>query len=201
MPNRTDATNLTDLLKPAAAGDSDAFEEIFRVTSQRMTHLTSMMLANYPQLRRWEQTDDVLQNATIRLYKSLAEVGPENSKQFFGLAALQIRRTLIDMARHYSGQRGLAAHYNSDGGSALARATGETCRPDTLEQWAHFHECVAELPDAEQEAFSLAWYAGLSQREIADAIGISIPTVQRRIYRARHLLARQLRIHTSDSSG
>ena len=53
-----------------------------------------------------EQTDDVLQNAVVRLLRALEEVRPPSVRAFFGLAATQMRRELLDLARRYQGRGG-----------------------------------------------------------------------------------------------
>src|SRR5262245_35464825 len=64
------------------------------------------MLKGYPNVRRWEQTDDVLQNAVIRLHRALQQLTVQTPLDFFRLAALNIRRELLDLARHYYGPQG-----------------------------------------------------------------------------------------------
>ena len=56
--------------------------EVIGRSCERLRQLAHRMLKNYPRLRRWEQTDDVLQNAMIRLHRSLAEVKPESVAQY-----------------------------------------------------------------------------------------------------------------------
>ena len=108
------------------------------------------MLRGFPHLRRWEQTDDVFQSAMMRLYWSLSEVQPESVRQFFGLAATQIRRTLIDLVRHHFGPLGQAAKHETNAGrdehgSDPPQAFAQDERPETLEAWASFHEAVDAL--------------------------------------------------------
>jgi RNA polymerase sigma-70 factor (ECF subfamily) len=64
-------------------------------------------------LRRWLESGDVFQNAVIRLQRALEGVTPESVEHFFRLAAVQIRRELRDLGRHYFGREGLGANYES----------------------------------------------------------------------------------------
>ena len=64
-------------------------------------------------MHRWEQTDDVVQNALVRLRRALETTSPESVRSFVNLAAVQIRRELIDLARHYHGPNGMGAHHES----------------------------------------------------------------------------------------
>lgn len=102
-----DSANLQRLLEQLHKSDEAAVrrarDEIIRHACDRLEKLTRRMLRHYPRLRRWEQTADVFQNALIRLHRSLETVEPESVAQFYGLAATQIRRELIDLARHHFG--------------------------------------------------------------------------------------------------
>src|SRR5262245_18197703 len=103
------------LLLRAVGGDHKAFSQLISRVAYRLQRLTRRMLRGYPNLQRWEQTDDVYQNAVWRLYRSLQESKPESVQHFWNLAALQIRRSLIDLARRHFGPEGEAAHHHSDG--------------------------------------------------------------------------------------
>jgi RNA polymerase sigma factor (sigma-70 family) len=178
-------TELRDLLGRAAA-DRTARDELLRRTAGNLERLTRKMLHGYPTVRRWEETADVVQQATLRLLRALEQVTPENPRQFFGLAAELIRRTLIDLARHYYGPQGLGANYKSRAGSPPDAANPD---PDGLTDWQAFHEGVASLPEADREAFDLLYYQGLSQAEAAELLGLTVAAVQQRWQRAR------LRLH------
>ena len=193
-------SQLQTLLDRASNGDEGAYGELIASAADRLLRLTRKMLRNYPHLRRWEQTDDVFQRAALRLYRSLGEVQPASPREFFGLAATQIRRTLIDLARQHFGPHGQAAHHHSDAGVGTGDGQNERVNnaaapdgcPESLEDWADFHIAVDSLPEDEREAFSLVWYSGVTQRDAGELLGISERTVLRRLHQARMLLARKL---------
>src|SRR5437879_3905883 len=85
------------------AGDGKARDDLLKSSCERLETLTRKMLKGYQGVRRWEQTGDVYQNAMLRLWKSLDQVAPPTALGFFKLAATQIRRELIDLARHHYG--------------------------------------------------------------------------------------------------
>lgn len=70
-------------------------------------------------LRRWEQSDDVLQEALLRLHRALADLKPTTAAEFFALASLQIRRVPIDLSRKHYGALGKGRRHASDGGNAV----------------------------------------------------------------------------------
>ncbi len=198
-------TQLQALLDLAAEGDDRAYGELIARASDRLLKLTSRMLRNYPHLRRWEQTDDVFQNAALRLYRSLQNLQPDSMRGFLGLATLEIRRELIDLIRHHFGPHGAAGKHHSDGGSSndggvIQNTPAASGEPDSLEAWSQFHETVDKLPDDEREGFQLVWYGGLQQQEIAALLSVSVPTVQRRLYRARRIIGAETQRPPSQES-
>jgi RNA polymerase sigma-70 factor (ECF subfamily) len=167
------------------AGEAAAVDELFRHVSGRLERLTRKMLRGFPGVHRWAQTDDVLQNASLRLLRALQEVRPGTVREFFALSAQQIRRELIDLARHYFGPQGLGARHASKDGAGRSPAPGvepidPSADPARLIDWQEFHELIQQLPDEEREVVDLLFYQELPQAEAAALLGVSIRTVQRR---------------------
>lgn len=172
--------------------------EIIRLAGGRLELLTRKMLRRNTRLHRWEETGDVLQNALVRLHRALETVKPESVAQLFGLAATQIRRELVDMARRHFGPMGDAAHHHTDGKAAVDRdgaqrefgdSRGE---PSTLAEWTDFHEKAGRLPNTEREVFDLLWYQGLNQEEAGALLGVTSRTVKSRWRSAKILLKQML---------
>jgi RNA polymerase sigma-70 factor (ECF subfamily) len=183
------------------AGDEDARDQLIRHACARLRRLARKMLRDYPDVRRWEQTDDVLQNALIRLYRYLLRVQPESVRHFVALAARVIRSELIDMARHYYGPQGPGARHHSDpeflAHPPAAPPGGEEAAPGggtlTLGEWGAFHEAVERLPEEERELVNCLFYQQFDQRQTAEILDVSVSTVKRRWRSARTLLRRALR--------
>lgn len=183
------------LIEQAHGDDPAAFDALIFHVSGRLCAITHRMLADYPGVRRWEATDDVLQEVLVRLNRSLRQVKPQNPGSFFGLAITLVRRTLIDLSRHYFGIHGMGTHHKSDvvlanDGCQETLNHLQFLEPITdLDEWTAFHEAIERLPEPERETFSLKWYGGLTQRQIGELLEISERTVIRRIIRARTLLS------------
>jgi RNA polymerase sigma-70 factor (ECF subfamily) len=181
-------------------GDGSAREPLIAAASDRLTRLARKMLKGYPGVRRWEETGDVLQNALVRLDRALRSTTPPTPADFFRLAATQIRRELIDMARRYSGPAGLGANYRSHAGAGEGTGTvgpgGEspdlTHEPGRLAVWSEFHARIEALPGEDRELFDLLWYQGLTQSGAADVLCVSERTVNKRWVAARMRLAMDL---------
>jgi RNA polymerase sigma factor (sigma-70 family) len=198
MANTSESAAIEGWVHQLQAGDDQARKELLNCACERLTRLTRKMLKSFGRLKRWEQTDDVVQNALLRLYRSLADVRPGSAVEFYRLAALNIRRELLDLAKHYYGPRGLGANYASaDQGADQSQAGPAADQPAAdddpgqLEAWAAFHEQVERLPAEEKEVFDLLWYQELPQAEAAALLKVSERTVKRRWASAR------LRLHQS----
>jgi RNA polymerase sigma-70 factor (ECF subfamily) len=186
-----------DLLR---SGDDRGRRELINYACERLRKLTHRMLQGFRLVRRWEQTDDVLQNALLRLYRALADVHPQSLRHFYNLATLQIRRELLDLAKHHGGLEGQGAKHHTDGGGKAADDSGGPLaqQPDTagepasLWEWTTFHQQVGALPDEEREVFNLRWYEGLSHEEAAAVLGVNVRTVKRRWRNAQILLYQAL---------
>jgi RNA polymerase sigma-70 factor (ECF subfamily) len=175
------------------AGDVAARDELIGHACERLRRLTRKMLQDFRRVKRWEDTDDVLHNALMRLLRALEVVPVGSGLAFFRLAAQQIRRELLDLSRHYYGPQGAGARQarparpdDSDGTAAPAyEPPASTHEPSKLAGWTDFHRRVEQLPDGERAVFDLLWYQGLSQTEAAAMLQISKATVKRRWLAAR----------------
>ncbi len=189
MPDSAGETaRLLDLLR---LGDSQARDRLIDHACERLRRLTRQMLHGFPGVQRWEQTDDVLQNALIRLCRALATVTPESPCHFYRLAALQVRRELIQLAHHHLGPQGHGAKHHTDRYPAESREGPIAAQPDqggepsSVEEWSDFHQAVESLPDEEREVIDLLWYEGLTQEEAKNVLGVSLRTIRRRWQSAR----------------
>lgn len=188
-------SRISAALERLAAGDVSAREEVIAWASERMREIAHRMLRTFPTVSRWEETDDVAQNAALRLDRALRQISPANSKALFGLAGLQVQRELLDLAKKFRGPESDAANHETN----YRRRNGEL-RPklddavqrvepaDNLEWWARLHTAAGQLPEEEREVFHLRWYMGLKQEEIAEVTGWSVRTVKRRWEAAKQAL-------------
>jgi RNA polymerase sigma factor (sigma-70 family) len=176
-----------------AQGDESARGDLLECACGRLRNLARKMLRNYPGVHRWEETDDVLQNAVVRLHRALQQVPVRTTRDFFAIAALNIRRELLDLAKHYYGPLGLGARHRSQAGDANSASPtlegpapgGLSTEPGRLAAWTEFHAQVEALPAEEKEVFDLLWYQEMSQADAAALLNVSERTIKRRWQAAR----------------
>ena len=99
----------------------------------------------------------------------------------FSLATLQIRRELLDLARHYFGPQGTGANHASHGRDSeagpLDRADS-AAEPSKQAEWCEFHRIIDTLPQEERDVVGLLYYHGMAQAEAAEILGVTVRTVQ-----------------------
>lgn len=169
------------------AGDRATRERIVELMAGRMRSMAHRMLRSFKAVRRWDDTDDVVQNASLRFLRALDETVPESPKHLVNLAALQIRRELVDLVRKHRGPESYASNHDSNSaivdGEVVMRvalaADPYTADPE-IDRWTAFHDLAERLPAEEREVFELAWYVGADQAEVAAHLGCSVRTVKRR---------------------
>jgi hypothetical protein len=117
-------TTLRDLIARFQAGEISALDALIRRTQERLEQFVRRMLGGFPGVRAREQVEDVLQNTLIRLTRALRQEVPPSVADFFGLAALHLRRELLDLARSHA--RRPTAPWRR------IRPTGTTTRPNWI---------------------------------------------------------------------
>ena len=98
-----------------------------------------------------------------------------------------MRWQLNDLARRLDQQPAPAALPEA-GVAAPPSSTGSGLTPDGRRMLG----AIEGLPEAEREVFDLVGIQALTHAEAAEVVGVSEKTVQRRLNRARLLLAEQL---------
>jgi len=183
---------LAECLQRLGRGDLSARDRIIEICSDRLRGLAHRMLGRYPGVRRWEDTDDVFQNAAMRLHRALGAMQFDTPRSVMALAATQLHRELIDLARRHAGPSSYAANHatNVMPGSAVDDGgdhhIDQSPVDDTnLDRWTLFHEAIANLPEDEREVFHLVWYVGVDQKTIATLLECSERTVKYRWRAAR----------------
>jgi RNA polymerase sigma-70 factor (ECF subfamily) len=176
-----DTVELHAYVERLQAGDPGAADAFLRRICGRMERLARSMLRGFPSVRRWADTNDVLQGALMRLLHTLQTTRPEGTRHFANLAALHIRRELLDLARHFRNRLdrpGAAASEDGDGATEPPDPSGALA--DDLDLWSAFHEQVDRLPVEEREVVGLTFYHGWTQAQIAELFQVDERTIRRR---------------------
>lgn len=161
---------------------------------ERLQKHAHWVLANRPDIRRWEEPGDLLNNAVARLMRALPKVKLESAEHLFNLGRLEIDRELTDMARKHYGPEGIGRNHHTDPPSLdsdavpLYEAAQDTLDPAKLADWTEFQKQVESLPEKEREVFKLWFHEKMSLVAIGKSLGVCTETAERRCHSACSLL-------------
>ena len=171
-----------DLLARIARGDRDAFEQLFR------DHYAALVRFGEGLLRSREVAEDVVQEVLLNLWRQRETVRVDDSVRAYLYRA--VRNRSLNQIRNERVRREavpvLALALESRESEAGDAALLET------ELEAAVRAAVAELPPRCREVFELSRVRGLKYAEIAEALGISIKTVETQMGRALKALRDKL---------
>jgi RNA polymerase sigma factor (sigma-70 family) len=186
-------TAVVQRLLDALAGDTPPepiVHELLERAVRRLELLSGALLRrSYPRLTQPPlnvSTEELLGGVVAGLLSAMQKVRPRTAREFFGLAAHHMRWQLNDLARRLDKQPALAALQEE--GVAAPPTSGSALTPDARRML----DAIDQLPEDEREAFNLVRIQGLTFPEAAGVVGVSTKTLQRRLNRARVLLAEQL---------
>jgi RNA polymerase sigma-70 factor, ECF subfamily len=164
-PGKSDA----DLVHEALAGDREPLAELLRRHWDTAVFLAARVLGS-PELAR-----DAAQEAAIA---AMTDLGRLRSPDRFGAWFCGIA---LNVARRWLGQLrpevpGLPDQASELPGPAEAAESGETT--------ARVHRAIAALPNGQRQAVLLFYLQGLSHREVAADLHISVGAVKARLHQA-----------------
>lgn len=170
------------LLRRFAAGERSALEELFRRYRTLAYRVTYRLLGNEA---------DALDAVQEGFVKALTHLDSFQGRSTFKTWLLRVvSNAALDLGRQ-RGRRDLLS-LNLAGGDKDANTPATEVDPgmglDRADQRRLLDQALATLPDAQRRTFVLHAEAGLSYREVAEALGISIGTVMSRLYYARQKL-------------
>jgi RNA polymerase sigma-70 factor (ECF subfamily) len=179
-----------DALPGDAAAEPVVRELLERAAGRLRLLCANLLYRSYPRLAQPPlnlEADELLGGVVAGLLTALRTVRPQTVRQFFALANQHMRWQLNDLARRLDKQPA-AAPLAESGVAAPADSSSGSLSPDGLRML----EAIEGLPEDERVAFELVRIHGLTHPEAAAVVGVSEKTVQRRLNRARLLLAERL---------
>src|SRR5262245_47033769 len=179
-----------DALPGDAAAEPMVRELVERAVGRLRLLCATFLHKSYPRLTRPPvnlETDELLGGVVAGLLTALRTTRPPTVRRFFALANQHMRWQLNDLARRLD-ERPAAAALPEPGVAAQPASTTSGLGPDGRRMLG----AIEGLPEDEREVFDLVGIQGLTHAEVAAVVGASEKTVQRRLNRARLLLAERL---------
>ena len=159
----------TELLRRVADGDDEALREFYRRHS-RLAYLLAFRI-----LGREELAEDAVQEAFLRLWRNAHRFRPERGSftTWFGRV---VRNLCIDMLR----QRDPLNRATTIADMENLLASDETPETLTLDRLV-VREAFLRLPGEQSQVLEMAYFQGLTHREIAESLQIPEGTVKSRM--------------------
>jgi RNA polymerase sigma factor (TIGR02999 family) len=178
---------VTELLRRWSAGDRDALNALVPEVYQELRRAARVRLANEHGGHSLQPTD-LVHEAFVRL-DGYARVSWRDRAHFYAVAARIMRRFLIDRARRRgAAKRGGPAHTVT---LTESRAPRQSVNVNLLSLNDALDRLAKQDP-RQCEVVQLRYFGGLTHGEIAEVLGISVPTVKRDWRVARLWLRREL---------
>jgi RNA polymerase sigma-70 factor (ECF subfamily) len=171
------------LVSMAKLGDSDAFVALSKLHSNRLLRTI------YHITKNWHDAEDALQDATLRAFSHLKDFQEKSSFSTW-LTRIAINSALM-ILRKKRGCYEIPFEGIDDSGDNYERweprspAENPESRLARTEREELLRDAILRLPQVLREAVELRQARGYSTREIAQALGISVPAVKSRLSRAR----------------
>lgn len=126
-------------------------------------------------------TDDLIQEVFCEVWRQATHYSEEKGKALGWLVTLARRRAIDKLRKKQAYQRAeerLLAETERDPGHYTHGVEEDAVASDRAEI---LHRVINHLPDAQRDALTLAFYRGMSQREIAAYTGIPLGTIKTRL--------------------
>jgi RNA polymerase sigma-70 factor (ECF subfamily) len=181
---RDESTKLSDdeLMEAIVNREDGALESIYK----RYESLLRTVILGV--IRDESDVDDVLTDVLLQVWERGDRYNP-NEKGLRGLLVTLARRRAFDRLRRKAAYRRATESLKQDAENPLICETVTMSdRVETHDLSKLLHRVIQDLPEAQQEVIDLAFFKGMSQREIAAKRQISLGTVKTRLNLAQRKL-------------
>ncbi|MDT4986359.1 MAG: polymerase sigma-70 factor, subfamily [Micromonosporaceae bacterium] len=165
-------TAAEELIKRVARGDEAAFVSLYDSFAPRVYGLILRVL------RDPAQSEEVAQETLVEIWRSAGRYDPARGSATAWMFTIAHRRAVDRVRAEQAGsdrlRRVAAASVDTPYDEVVERATARLER-------VQVRRCLVALTELQREAITLAYYGGHTYREVADLLGVAVPTVKTRM--------------------
>ncbi|MFD3334646.1 ECF RNA polymerase sigma factor SigK [Streptomyces sp. NPDC058700] len=171
-PSQTGRSDLTEVMQNVVRGDKEAFSTLYDALAPLVFGITTKVI------RDRAQSEEVTQEVMIDLWRQAARYRPEAGSVTTWAATIAHRRA-VDRVR--------SAQASADREQAQAARDHSPAYDEVAEQVQtrleseQVRRCLRGLTELQRQAVTLAYYQGLTYREVAESLRAPLPTIKTRM--------------------
>ncbi|MBV6343359.1 MAG: sigma-70 family RNA polymerase sigma factor [Candidatus Magnetobacterium sp. LHC-1] len=169
------------LLVHIAGGEEGAFAELVRRHSQRFYRIAYRFSTNR------EEAQDIVQEAFLKLWERPQLFKVTGKTRF----TTWFYRVVINLCIDYSRRPG-AVELTDDMMNVPDTGITPDVAMDARRMQVYLEHCIAQLPLRQRMALNLCFYEGVSNKDAAEIIGVSLKALQSLLMRAKGSLKEKM---------
>ncbi|MFD6896646.1 ECF RNA polymerase sigma factor SigK [Rhodococcus sp. NPDC060086] len=163
---------LEALLVRVAAADSAAFAEFYDLTRSRAYGMVLRVL------RDPGYSEETLQEVYLQVWRTASGFDRTQGSALAWLITLAHRRAVDRVRTEQSGAERESRYGALSTATEFDSVSDEALRRDDTRQVL---DCLGSLTDLQRQSVELAYYSGLTYREVSERLSATLPTVKSRI--------------------
>ena len=166
--------SVTELLLKFSDGKRDVVDELLPLIYDELKRIAASYL-------RRERSDHTLQptalvNEAYMKMVDITQVSWQNKAHFVGVAANQMRRILVDHARHHNAQKRGGEFHILTLNEEIDQADEQSAELIDLDEALNE---LAKMDPVKAQIVELRYFGGLTMDEVAEVLSVSVITVKR----------------------
>jgi RNA polymerase sigma-70 factor (ECF subfamily) len=160
-----------ELLRAVAKGDESAFGRLYDLVAPRVLGVTRRML------RDLAQSEEVTQEVLVEVWRTAPRFDPTKGSALSWILTISHRRA-VDRVRQAQARTSREGRF-----AATAETPYDAVAEDVAEnlEKQQVRRCLESLTTLQREAIMLAYFRGMTYREVAEELGVALPTVKTRM--------------------